>query len=256
MGRVELGKIPGTAPGAVVFQSLSPGFDLFDEARRATMSTRLESFDQMRARVLTLLVPDACHKLNNSVAVISGMAELTMHSSGKVNSVDSLQLVFDHSRRVAKQLTRLSFFALSTSLEIGVEDAGNAYADAAGLLTPIFEVTGTRFECESAELTYPVKIDRRRLMQVLVVLACCPLLPSDPDNFNFETQPKLETVRLSIGYSETGTAIEVGLPANCIREAEAAVELVRSTLAEFEAGVSVQRQPNETVLRVSMNGIE
>ena len=220
------------------------------------MNVRLESFDQRRARVLALLIPDASHKLNNSIAVISGMAELALHGSAADELDGNLNLVFEHSRIVAKQLSRISAFAQSIELEVASEDAGRAYLDAASLLVPILQVSEGEFEYDQVELTYPVVIDKRRLIQALVILACGPLLASDPIDFGSEARPKIDHLRLSIAYIDMRTSIEIRFPSNDAGRDKTTGELVDAMLRDFDASVTTQCVGGETVHLIMLKAIE
>jgi hypothetical protein len=141
------------------------------------MGPNPESPEQRRWRVLALLVPHACHKLNNALAVIHGLAELLSRRATDPRSRTQLDTIVEQSGLASQLVSRLGDFSSTMGFGSTLVDAAVVAADAEGLLGPVFQVTGGELELRIADGIHLVEVDQRYLLQVLVTLACGPHTP-------------------------------------------------------------------------------
>jgi hypothetical protein len=213
-----------------------------------------ESLEQLRARILVLLVPAVCHKLNNGLGVVSGLAELIARRPGGEHLRENAQLVFEQSTEVAGQVLRLGSFAHVSPLEAEICDAGLAFDDAAALVAPVFQVAAVPFESRRPGGSFPALVDRRRLFQTLVILACSPLASADAPVLDRERRPA--RLRLSMAPRGTGCVVRVSCRAG--REGAGILDgdPIAPFAAELGARLRTRRFAGCTAVRLELAGID
>ncbi len=192
-----------------------------------------ETFEVRHARVVVFVVPAICHRLNNAVAVSSGMVELALLGPSSDSLSENLTLAFEQSSKAAGQIKRLGSFAHLTEDALVSEDGARSVEDAAELLHPICQVTRTRFEHRPTDRVFPVVTDRKRLMQLVIVLACSSLLPNRAGAHDGRTF--IESMRLSIGSHQFGAVIRLTMKGCDALEVESTAELLTEAVGAIDA---------------------
>jgi len=198
------------------------------------------------------MVPAICHRLNNAVAVTSGMVELALLNPGSDQRSDNLELAFEQSRASAKQLRRLGSFAHNTPVALAWENVVQALEDAADLLAPICQVSSTDFDNRVAGGTIPARTDRRRLMQLLLLLACSPLAP-DGTSDNGDPQP-IPKLRLGIEAHPNGAVVRLSYIGGDRELAAATADLLAPSASEIDAELSTRTLGSGTCHRLRLGG--
>jgi len=218
------------------------------------MDVSEESFEQRHARVLAHLVPAVCHRLNNTVAVTSGMVELALLGSSPESRTENLELALEQSKLTVGQLKRLGSLAGLSESALAAEDAVRALEDAAGLLGAVFQVSGGRFESRVPETAVPVATDRRRLTQLLVLLACSPFAASE-EEASIGQGASARRLRLRLEPRVEGAALY--LTYRCATDEVAAEtnELMRAPCAELHAELSTRSFGGSTCHRLILPGL-
>jgi hypothetical protein len=171
------------------------------------MPSMLESPEQRRWRVLALLVPHVCHKLNNAIGVIQGLTELVARRSSDERSRKHLDTVFEQSGVATQLVNRLGDYAVSLDAGSNLVDLEGVVADAKRLLEPLFQVTGGELQLVHERGACVADVDARRLLQVLVTTICSPWIP--PVESDLAWERTAATVRLSLLPTGRGVALRV-----------------------------------------------
>ena len=200
------------------------------------------------------MVPAICHRLNNAVAVTSGMVELALLNPKSDQQSENLTLAFEQSRKSGGQLRRLGSFAHCAPVVLASENAVHALEDVADLLEPVCQVSSTGFENRVPNATIPARTDRRRLMQLLLILACSPLTPGSSSFGGVpESIPKL---RLGIEAHPKGVVIRLSYIGGDRELATTTADLLAPSMSEVNARLSTRTIGSSTCHRLLVGGLE
>ena len=200
------------------------------------------------------MVPAICHRLNNAVAVTSGMLELALLNPNSDQQSENLTLAFEQARLSAGQLRRLGSFAHSTPVVLAAENAVQALDDVADLLVPICQVSSTSFDNRVPDETIPARTDRRRLMQLLLILACGPLTPGTSNPAD-ESKP-VPKLRLGIEAHPQGALVRLSYTGGDRELSEATADLLAASASEVNARLSTRTIGSGTCHRLLVGGLE
>ena len=214
------------------------------------MDASSESFELRHARVLAFVVPAICHRLSNVVSVTTGMVELGLLSPSSESLAENLALALEHSSKAGRQIKRLGSFAHLTEDAPVSEDGARSAEDAAELLQPICNVTRTSFVHRATDRVFPVVTDRKRLMQLVMIVSCSPLLSGGSAALGHDGG--IESMRLSIVPSQSGAAIRLTVKGGSAIQAESTASLLADSARAINARLSTRTIGETTSFRIAL----
>lgn len=124
--------------------------------------------DAEHRRAVAALVPQVCHKLNNTIGVVQGLAELLARKVADEDVTHQLDTVFQQASHAARQVGRLGDYATARPSGAELVDVDPILAEARELLAPVAQIAGVELELRSDDSVHLARVDRRRLTQAIV----------------------------------------------------------------------------------------
>ncbi len=138
------------------------------------MADAAETPEELRNRVLALLLPHFCHDLNNAIGVVQGLSELASRKAVDSRDRERLLLLFEHASKAADDVTRIGEYAAVAVDGEEPTDVGDVARTAASVALSLFRTSGGELELRVGKGSHVVRTELRRLLQVLVVLLAAP----------------------------------------------------------------------------------
>ncbi len=136
-----------------------------------------ETSEELRWRVLALLVPHLCHKLNNAIGVVQGLSDLLLRRATDPRDHQQLTAVFQQANRAAELIASIGDYTARGEARQEFVDLADVARAAVSVVGPIFKDTGGKLDSRLGEGTFVCSTNPRRLLQVLVILAAAPYTP-------------------------------------------------------------------------------